>query len=340
MGVSIKDIITKEKTTVEYFSSKIIAIDAYNMIYQFLASIRGMDGLHLTDSKGRVTSHLSGLFNRNISFLIAGIKPVYVFDGKPPSLKSAETERRSQIKKDAIIKYEKAMAQGDTAGARKYAQQTTSLQDGMIDESRQLLELLGIPYVNAPSEGEATAAHMSSIGLAYASASQDYDSLLFGAKRLIRNFTNSGRRKVPNKNMHIDVVPEIIETQKMLDDLSLSREQLVDIGILIGTDFNPSGFKGIGSKTALKLIKKHGRLEEIPNIQEQLEQIDYKEIRKIFLNPRVPDTIDIEFGTINSKGVIEYLCNQREFKLDRIQSSITRLQKAQERRSQSLDKWF
>ena len=340
MGVNIKDIITKEKTTVEYFASKTIAIDAYNAIYQFLASIRGVDGQHLSDSRGNVTSHLSGLYNRNISFLTAGIKPIYVFDGKSPSLKSAEIERRAQIKKDAAIKYEIAIKEGNMQDAKKYAQQTTSLQDHMIDEAKQLLDLLGIPYVNAPSEGEATAAFMSSNGLAYAAASQDYDSVLFGAKRLIRNFTNSGRRKVPNKNTYIDVVPEIIETQKVLDNLELSQGQLIDVSILVGTDFNPNGFRRIGPKTALKLIRKYNKLEEIPDIQEQLNKVDYEQIREIFLNPKVPDTIDIKFNTINTDGVIEYLVEQKEFKRDRIQNSLDRLKKAQERHNENLDKWF
>ena len=340
MGVNIKDLVSREKTTMEYFASRIIAIDAYNAIYQFLASIRGIDGSHMTDSKGRVTSHLSGLFNRNVSFLATGIKPVYVFDGKPPSLKSAEVERRRQIKADAAIKYEKAISTGDMEKARRYAQQTTSMQDGMVEDARRLLDLLGIPYVNAPSEGEALAAHMTSAGLAYASASQDFDAVLFGAKRLIRNFTNSGRRKVANKNMYVNVVPELIEIQKTLDGLGVTREQLVDVGILIGTDFNPRGFEGIGPKTAIKLIKKHGRLEDIPKIQDSLEQVEYDAIRKIFLEPQAVEIDKIEFGSPDRDGISEYLVAERDFGNDRVQSALNRLEKAQERRSQNLEKWF
>ena len=271
MGLNLKDLVVREKTTLESFSTKIIAIDAYNAIYQFLASIRGADGLQLSDSEGRITSHLSGLLYRNVNFLSLGIKPVYVFDGKPPSLKTAEIERRKQIKKDATVKYEKAIAEGNMEDARKYAQQTTSMKDGMVKESKQFLTYFGIPFIDAPSEGEATAAHLTNTGQAYASASQDFDSVLCGAKRLVRNFTNSGRRKIPNRNTYIDVVPEMIETQKTLDALGLTQEELVDVGILIGTDFNPNGFERIGPKTALKMIKLHSRLEDIPQIQEQLE---------------------------------------------------------------------
>ncbi len=340
MGLNLKDLVAREKTSLDVFSTKIIAIDAYNAIYQFLASIRGPDGLQLSDSEGRITSHLSGLLYRNVNFLSLGIKPVYVFDGKPPSLKTAEIERRKQIKKDATVKYEKAVAEGNMEDARKYAQQTTSMKDGMVKESKQLLSYFGIPYIEAPSEGEATAAHLTKTGQAYASASQDFDSILCGAKKLVRNFTNSGRRKIPNKNTYIDIVPEIIETQKTLDMLSLTREELIDVGILIGTDFNPNGFERIGPKTALKMIKQHSRLEDIPQIQEQLEEIDYKQIREIFLNPKVAQVDEIVFDEVDYDGITNYLVRERSFSEDRVQSTLNRLKKALEKKSQNLDQWF
>ena len=340
MGLNLKELVVREKTTLESFSSKIIAVDAYNAIYQFLASIRGPDGLQLSDSEGRITSHLSGLLYRNINFLSLGIKPVYVFDGKPPSLKTAEIERRKQIKKDATVKYEKAIAEGNMEDARKFAQQTTSMKDGMVKEAKQILSYFGIPYIDAPSEGEATAAHLTNTGQAYASASQDFDSILCGAKRLIRNFTNSGRRKIPNRNTYVEIEPEIIETQKTLDSLGITREQLVDVGILIGTDFNPNGFDRIGPKTALKMIKQHLQLENIPQIQEQLHEIDYEQIRKIFLKPIVADVDEIIFGNVDYEGMTNYLVKERSFSEDRIQSSLNRLKKALEKKSHNLDQWF
>lgn len=340
MGLDLKPLVVKEKTKLEAFTSKIVAIDAYNAIYQFLAIIRGPDGLHLSDANGKVTSHLSGLFYRNINFLSLGIKPVYVFDGKPPSLKSAEIEHRKQIKKEATIKYEKAIAAGDLPSARKYAQQTTSLRDSMVQDSKKILSLFGIPYIEAPSEGEATAAHLTKIGLAYASASQDYDSILFGAKKLVRNFTNSGRRKIPNRNSYIDIEPEIIDTKKTLKSLGLTSEQIVDVGILIGTDFNPDGFERIGPKTALKMIKQYTRLEDIPNVQDQLDKIDYQQIRKIFLEPKVADITQVEFEDVNFEGVSAYLVGERSFSEGRVETSLNRLKKALEKKSQNLDQWF
>jgi flap endonuclease-1 len=340
VGLDLKPLVVREKTNLESFASKVIAIDAYNAIYQFLAIIRGPDGMPLNDSKGRITSHISGLFYRNINFLSLGIKPVYVFDGKPPSLKSAEISRRKQIKKDATIKYEKALTEGKYEEAKKFAQQTSVLRDDMVEDSKHLLNLFGIPFIQAPSEGEATAANLTITGQAYASASQDFDSLLFGAKKLIRNFTNSGRRKLPNRNTTIEIEPEIIDLEKTLIEISISREQLVDVGILIGTDFNPNGFERIGPKTALKAIKEYGNLESIPQIQEKLEEIDYKQIRQIFLEPKVANVSSIEFGEINFQAITNYLATERSFSLDRVETSLNRLKKAKERKSHTLEQWM
>ena len=269
-----------------------------------------------------------------------GIKPVYVFDGKPPSMKMAEIERRKKLKKAATVKYEKAKVEGDIETARKYAQQTTSMHDGMVQDSKHLLDLFGIPYVQAPADGEAMAAHLNITGKAHAVASQDYDSLLYGTRNLVRNFTNSGRRKLPNRNTYIDVEPEIINCQKTLDGLSVTREQLIDIGILIGTDFNPDGFERIGPKTALKLIKEYSKLEDIPQIQEQLHTIQFNKIREIFLQTNVSEPGNIEFHDIDYTGILGYLSRERDFSEDRVNASLNRLKKGLEKRSQTLEKWF
>ncbi|MDE1813059.1 MAG: flap endonuclease-1 [Thaumarchaeota archaeon] len=340
MGLDLKQLCVRDRTNLESFTSKIVAIDAYNAIYQFLSIIRGPDGLPLTDYNGKITSHISGLFYRNINFLSLGIKPVYVFDGRPPSLKSAEIQRRKQVKKDATIKYEKAISEGNYAEAKKFAQQTSVLRDDMVDESKKFLDLFGIPWIQAPSEGEATAAQMTISGQAYASASQDFDSLLFGAKKLVRNFTNSGKRKLPNRNTTIEIEPEIIHLDKTLSSLGVTREQLVDIGILIGTDFNPDGFERIGPKTALKMIKDNGSLENVLQIQEKLEEIDYKQIRDIFLNPQVADVSEIKFGNVDYSGVVNYLTKERSFSLDRVDTSLNRLKKALDKKSHNLEQWF
>ena len=340
MGLDLKSLLVRDKTKLESFTNKIVAIDAYNAIYQFLAIIRGPEGLHLTDTQGRVTSHITGLLYRNINFLSLGIKPVYVFDGKPPSLKSAEIEHRKQIKKDATVKYERAVSEGKMEDARKFAQQTTSMKDGMVEDSKHLLDLFGIPYIQAPSEGEATAALLTTTGHADVAASQDFDSILFGARKLVRNFTNSGRRKLPNRNTYIEIEPEIIDYKKNLEALGITREQLIDVGILIGTDFNPDGFERVGPKTAIKMIREYGKLEDVTQIQEQLEMIDYNAIRKIFLKPEVAMVDKIEFGEVRYDDIINYLSNERSFSRDRVNSSLNRLKKSLEKKSQTLEKWF
>jgi flap endonuclease-1 len=201
---------------------------------------------------------------------------------------------------------------------------------------------MGIPYLNAKSEGEATASYLSKRGIVYACVSQDYDSILFGTKRLIRNLTISGKRKVPNKNFYVDIEPEIVEYDQVLKKNNINREQLIDLGILIGTDFNPDGFNGIGPKTALKLIQKFKRLENIDKVKDQLESTPYKQIREIFLNPEVNDTEyqDLQFGNLNKEKIIEFLCKEKNFSLARVSNYIEKLNKTMANKSQSLEKWF
>jgi flap endonuclease-1 len=210
----------------------------------------------------------------------------------------------------------------------------------MIEESKTILTLLGIPIVQAKSEGEASAAYLTKCGIAFGCASQDYDSLLFGAEKLIRNITISGKRKIPNRNLYIDIEPEIIDHKHFLNHLSLTHEQLVDVGILIGTDFNPEGFPGIGPKTALKLIKEYGKLENIEKIRDRLSDVPYQEIRDIFLRPEIPDVDNVTFDEVNYDDIINFLCGEKNFSVDRVTGALDRLKKSITNRNQSLEKWF
>lgn len=340
MGLDLKPLVTARPIKLSELSNKVVAIDAFNTIYQFLATIRGPTGEPLMNGRGEVTSHLSGLFYRNINLLMEGIKPVYVFDGKMHVLKTVEIERRQEVKQQASEKYAEAISEGRMEDAVKYGKRTSVLTEGMVQESKKILSILGIPYVQAPSDGEAAAAYLTKTGQAYASASQDYDSILFGAKRLVRNLAISGRRKVPNRNAYIDVEPEMFEYESVLAETGLSSEQLVDVGILIGTDFNPDGFAGIGPKTALKMIKENGRLENISKIKDALGSVPYQEIREIFLNPQTPTVESLEFGQVSREKVLDYLCVEKSFSADRISGALDRLQKVIANKSQSLEKWF
>jgi flap endonuclease-1 len=327
LGVNLRDLVPKTTVTLESLSGKSIAIDAYNALYQFLAIIRQPDGTPLKDSTGKVTSHLSGLFYRTANLIELGIKAAYVFDGVPPALKEVEIKRRAKVKEEALVKYEKALQEGKIEEARSYAQATSRLKDYMADDSKKLLTLMGIPWLQAPSEGEAQAAHLARKGDTNFCASQDYDSLLFGAPMLVRNVTISGRRKLPRKNVYIDVVPETVELNQVLKELGITREQLVDIGILIGTDFNPEGVKGMGPKTALKLIKEHGTLENaLPHIKDAEFPVEPQRIREIFLTPKVRDDYRLEWRPPDEEGIINFMCRERDFSEDRVRKALEKMQ--------------
>ena len=293
------------------------------------------------DSRGRVTSHLSGLFYRTVNLLEKGIEVVYVFDGKPPELKQAEIEKRVQLREKASKLYKEAVKKGDKEEARKYAMLSTRLMDYMVDDAKRLLDLMGIPWVQAPSEGEAEAAYLAAKGHVWAAVSQDYDSLLFGSPRLVRNLTISGRRKLPGKDVYIEVVPEVIPLNEIFDLLKITREQLVDIGIMLGTDYNPGGFKGIGPVKALKLIKTYGRLERIPSIKEYLEGIDYESIREIFLKPKTADPErELKLMDLDEEGIVRFLCDVHDFSEQRVRNAIERVKAKRKVKSATLEQWF
>lgn len=340
MGLDLKPLVSPSPLKLGELSGKVVAVDAFNTIYQFLATIRGPTGEPLSNSRGEVTSHLSGLFYRNVNLLMENIRPIYVFDGKAHELKIGEIERRSTLKRKATENYQLAVEEGRFDDARKYGKRTSVLTERMVEESQTLLGHLGIPTVQAPSDGEAAAAYLTIKDLAFASSSQDYDSILFGAKRLVRNLAISGRRKIPNRNAYVDVEPEMYEHEKVLQGIGLSHEQLVDVGILIGTDFNPGGFPGIGPKTALKLIKENGRLESVEKIKHLLPEIPYEEIRRIFLRPEIPKFEDIVFSEVRRDKVLEFLCVDKSFSADRVSGQLDKLEKTTENRSQSLEQWF
>jgi len=326
LGVDLGDILPRKKTSLEELSGRVVAVDTYNALYQFLAIIRGRTGEPLMDSQGRVTSHLSGLLYRTSNLVERGIKPVYVFDGEPPELKEVEIKRRRKVKEEALVKYEAALSEGRVEEAKRYAQMTSQLKDGMVEDGKRLLTLMGIPVVQAPSEGECQAAYMATRGDVWAVASQDHDSLLFGAPRLLRNMTITGRRKLPRRDTYVEVGPEVIELDQVLGELKISREQLVDLGILVGTDFNPDGVKGVGPKTALKMLREHGTLEKvIPHLKEAEFLVEPSSIREIFLKPKVTSEYKIEWGKPDVNGVVQFLCEERDFSEERVRNALEKM---------------
>ena len=343
MGVDLSDLVPRQKIGLDDLAGKTFAVDAYNMLYQFLAIIRGTTGAPLMDSQGRVTSHLSGLLYRTTNLAERGIKLVYVFDGKPPALKEVEIKRRRVVKDAAVVKYDTAVKRGEVREARKYAQATASLKDLMVEDAHTLLNYLGVPQIQAPSEGEAQAAFMASRSDVWAAVSQDYDSLLFGAKKLVRNLAITGRRKVPSKEAYVQVEPEIIELETTLATLGLTTDQLIDLGILIGTDFNPDGFKGIGPKTALKLLKEHGSIDAISVKNPEFQTpSNLDSIRKIFLKPDVTSNYRLEWREPDKESLVRFLCGDRDFNEERVRTAIQRAKTGlnQQSTNQTLESFF
>ncbi|CCC81120.1 flap endonuclease-1 [Thermoproteus tenax] len=346
MGVTeLGKLIPKEarkELKLEQLSGRVIALDAYNALYQFLASIRQPDGTPLMDSRGRVTSHLNGLFYRTINLVEAGIRPVYVFDGKPPELKRREIEARRAAKEKAREQMAKAAAEGKTEEVAKYAKRVVYITDSMAEDAKALLTAMGIPWVQAPSEGEAQAAHMAAKGSAWGAGSQDYDSLLFGAPRLVRNLAVSSRRKVGEE--YVEVPPEVIELESALRALKLkSREQLIDLAILLGTDYNPDGVPGVGPQRALKIIQEHGSLENaLRTVLKAVEwPVDPLEIKRMFLSPPATDNYRVEFREPDVAEVYRILVEEHDFSRERVEKGLERLRKALSRsRTSSLDAFF
>jgi flap endonuclease-1 len=339
MGIDLSDIVEPKPCALKDLKGRTVAIDGYNALYQFLSSIRQADGSPLTDSKGRVTSHLSGTFHRTANLLEAGIKPVYVFDGKPNALKAGTLQERRQRKEKAMTQWEEALKAGDMETARIKAQQTSKLTKDMVAQAKKLLEHMGVPSVDAEEEGEAQASYMAQKGDVYAAASQDYDALLFGAPVLIRNLTLSGRRKMPRRNVYVDVVPEILRLADVLAALGITREQLVDMGVIMGTDFN-AGVKGIGPKKALKLMKEHGSGQAAIEAK-NLDVPGFENIRQMFLEPAVKKNYTMEWTAMDRAAIEALLCDDFEFSSQRLQATLDKIAEGQKARAQkSLDGWF
>ncbi len=339
MGVDFSELVPRHEIELKELNGKVIAIDAFNTLYQFLSIIRQMDGTPLVDDRGEVTSHLSGIIYRVTNLVEQGVKPAFVFDGRPPSFKAETIKARVEIREAAKQMYEAAKAAG-SADAYKYAQASTSINAQIIKDSKELLGLMGIPYLVAPSEGEAQASYMVSKGAADYVGSQDFDSLLFGAPHTVRNIAITGKRKLPRKGIYVEVKPETIELEEVLRTLDVTRDQLIDMGILIGTDYNPGIYK-VGPKTALKLVKKHSSMQEIlAELGQTIE--NYESIKDFFLHPPTTDDYSIKWGKPEPDKIKHFLCDEHSFSRERVDKVLERLETAvsETTKQKTLSAWF
>ena len=329
MGVAFKDIIISKEIELDFLKNKIIVLDAYNILYQFLTTIRSRDGSLLTDSKGNTTSHLVGMFSRTANLMQRGLNLVFVFDGKPPELKQKEHEKRNAIKLEAEKKYLEAKKIGDKEEMKKYASRTSRLTKDMVEESKKLVSLLGLPIVQAPSEGEAQAAYMVKKNTGFAVGSQDFDSLLQGATKLARNLSISGKRK--NKLGYETVKPELIDLSENLNNLGIDQNQLIALAMIVGTDYNPGGIKGIGPKNALKLVKKHkSNFDSLFKEAKWRNFFDFEWTEVYYLIKKIPttDKYTLEWKDIDYYNLYELLVNQHDFSEQRVKNTIEKLKKS------------
>jgi len=333
MGTKITELMESKDISVDDLSDKVIAVDAFNQLYMFLSSIRQPDGALLKDSKNNVTSHLNGLFYRFTKLMQHDIRFVFIFDGKPPELKLAERKRRSELKHEAELKFKEAEKEGDLDEMKKYAARTSKLTKDMVDDVKELITALGMPVIQAPGEGEAQAAFLVKNKDAYASLSQDADSLLFGCPLVVKNLTLSGRKKLPNKLSYDAITPELISLHDTLKALDIRQDQLIILAMLTGTDYDIGGIKGIGPKTALKLVKEHGlREEDFESLFKEVkwdEHFDYpwKQVFDVIKNTEITKDYEIKFKDVNDEKVIEVLCKKHDFSEERIRKVLETLHK-------------
>ena len=339
MGVQISGMIQGKEFEMRELAGKRVAIDAFNTIFQFLSIIRDrFTGEPLKDSHGNVTSHLSGIMYRFSSMLEAGVRPVMVFDGKPPAFKRGTQIAREERKQEAEKKWKEAVDAGRPA--MKYAQAASRFTPEMMESGKELLGYMGVPVLQAPSEGEAMCATMCRDGIVDFASSQDYDSLLFGAPRLLRNISVSGKRKLPRQEVWVEVKPEIIELDKALRELGISREQLVTIGLLIGTDYN-DGVMGVVPKTALKLVKEHKTLDKVLENVKWTDEIDAHEVFDWFMDPPTNEKPEIVWGKPQPDKIMRFMSDEHDFSRERIQKVIDRIEGASGKGAQaSLGSWL
>jgi flap endonuclease-1 len=342
MGTNLKDLLVMKEIGFDELKGKMLAVDSFNLLYQFLSTIRQRDGTLLKDSEGRVTSHLTGLFSRTTKLMYYGIKFAFVFDGKPPELKQKEREKRKTVKQEAMRLYEEAKKKEDIESMKKYASRTSILDKEMIKESKELISYLGFPVIQAPSEGEAQVAKIVSDKKAFAGVSEDFDSLLYGIPKLVKNLSITGRRKF--KSTYVTIKPKLITLSKNLNNLGIDNDQLIVLAMLVGTDYNPGGIRGIGPKNALKLVKQHK--DDFDNLFKEVkwdENFDFPwtDIYYLFKKMPVEKNYDLKIGKINPEKVCELLVEKHDFSKERIEKAVETLIKSESKKQQKgLGDWI
>ncbi|MFX1444769.1 MAG: hypothetical protein ACFFHV_15260 [Promethearchaeota archaeon] len=335
MGVKIQEIIQRSKIDLEQLNRKIIAIDAPNIIFSFFTfsyKDRQMYSPNLiVDRTQRAISHLYGILYRVNFYYSNQILPIFCFDGRDSELKRIIS--KDYLNDFRVVKkwYQAALKSGNTILARKISLGKEFLWSNIIEESKQLINDLGIPILDSPASAESQCAYLVKNNVADYANSQDFDSLIFGCPYIIQNLSKSLRRKVHGKWSYKKIETVLINLETNLKRLNIDLFQLVDLAILIGTDYN-DGVNKIGPKTALQLIKKYNNLENVIFNKSYQYQFDHlipevlQEVRKIFLFPEVLEKFkDIYWDPPNSSQVIELLCKNHNLNNERVEHNLKKL---------------
>ena len=325
MGCNLRDLATPTSIEMSDLAGERIAVDAFLTAYQFITSLRargeGKDGTYLRDSHGRPVSHLMGFLDRSAALVEAGIDPVFVFDGRPHELKFDTLAVRKERRVNAVEKWEAAIEAEDWKAADKLGAQVVSYASDMVKETQQMLDLLGISWIEAPMEAEGAASVWCRQGQVAGVASQDWDVLLYGSPVMIRNLTSHGTKRYGRM-----ITAERIVLADLLEEHGISHEQLVDLGIMVGTDFHP-GIRGIGPKTGLKLIKEFGTIEAICEAKEKELPERLDEIRDLFMNHPISGELPAS-GMADDDGLRQFLIDERDFSERRVTRALERMKSA------------
>ena len=332
MGINLGDIIPKREITLDSLKNKKIAIDASQTLYQFLSSIRQPDGTPLKDSNNNITSHLMGISTRIPNLIEKGLKVCFVFDGKPPSLKIYESEQRESRKKLAEKRLKKATKDKDTELMLRYSKQTSRLTREMSSEAKELVQAYGVPVIQAPSEAESQCSFMCEKGDVDYVGSSDYDSFVYNAPRIVRNLTLSSRRRLPS-GIYVNIYPEVIELKNVLKSLEITQDQFIALSILVGTDYNPGGVKGIGPKTALKLIKQYRNFDELFN--EVKAEFEWKRIYAVFKSMPIMKNYQLKWNSPDKEKILKILVDKHEFNQGRVENNLNKLFNPKKEQEQS-----
>ncbi|MCC6039651.1 MAG: flap endonuclease-1 [Thermofilum sp.] len=328
MGADLAPLVRAERIGLRGIQGRVLAVDALNAVYQFLALVRDERGELLRNRRGQPTSHLVGLLTRYSRLALEyRARFIFVFDGPPHPLKRAELERRREARERALQEYRRLLEAGEYEKAFSKAVVSASVDAWIVESSKRLVRLMGFPVVEAVHDAEAQAAYIVARGEAWAVSSQDYDSLLYGSPRLVRYVTLTGFEWLPSKQEARRLEPELIELERVLGSLGITRRQLVELAVLVGTDFN-EGVRGVGPRRALKLIKRYGSLDKLPEgLRRQLPE-NYREVVELYMNPPVNESYQLEFSEPDEEGLYRFLVEENDFSPSRVQLAVERLRRA------------